>query len=731
MLEDDSLRKLLNPTSIAVIGASESEGSVGHAILENLATEGFRGRIFPVNPKFSGRRTMACVGTQCPRYLASAEELPENEVDLALIMTPRQTVVPVLDTLGSKKVPAAVVITAGFKEIGEEGMPLTEELRQIVEHHKMLLVGPNCLGIANMSPSIRMNATFAQHAPLWGKGAVLSQSGAIGIDIIQHALQLGLGLSQFVSLGNELQVGPRELIRHWQHDPTVAYIMGYMEAGSSLAKMREVARETTKQKPILMIKAGRSSAGVRAARSHTGALAGSDRAVNALMVQTGIHRFHRVRDLFAAAQAFENAKPSIGNRVAVFSNAGGYAVMASDLLDPRSPENRGLVLATFNDKTAQRLEQLLPKTSSRLNPVDTTATAPIDDFNNYQEALLAVLQDPGVDACLVPLVSIRGIHLEEMGKMIARLQESVNKPVVTMVLAGDDALRQMQQAVKEEGLAQIALYTSIEDAITGLAALEQQRVWSQKPIEQKVSWSDVRRDAVRLRIKQVQEEGRTMLTTAESLEVLQAYGIPTPRFHLAQTTDEALEKAAAIGYPVAIKLNSKTVSHKTDVGGVMLDIRTQEELEKSFQTMLDNLRRLNLSSFEAGEGIMIQEFLTRGREVILGASEDPDFGKVIVLGRGGIYAQIDQDIQFRLNPVTRQDVQEMIRGIRAYPILKGTRGKPGVDLEGLENIVLRLSQLVSDFPEIVELDINPFMALPRKEEIWKGGMAVDSRIILQ
>jgi acetyltransferase len=727
-IDNQLMNKLMRPRSIALIGASEAPGAVGRAVLDNLVKGQFNGTLHLVNPKYTGQPSAFRHGEAPLTYVSSVADLPENGVDLAIIMTPSRTVPGIMDQLGNKGVKAAVLISAGFKETGPEGLALENQLKAAVDRHGMVVVGPNCVGIANPLGEVKMNATFVQGTPLPGNGAVVSQSGAVGIDIMNRAKRLGLGVSQFVSIGNSMQMDATKLLAHWKDDPSVKYVMGYLESVQDAEGFRKVAAEVTKTKPILMIKSGKSSAGAKAASSHTGALAGSDNAVQALFTQTGVQRMDSIQQLFAAAQAFENTKPSVGNRVGIFSNAGGYAVIATDLLEL---EKQGLQVAQLTPETEEGLKNFLPAAASRKNPVDTTATAPADNLEKYKQGLLSVVNDPNVDATIVSIVPLMGIQTGEIAKIVAEIQQTSNKPIVAMISSGEGELLSIQEAVKAANLPPIALYTSMEDAVTALGALEKQRKWLAKTAQTPVRFSDVNIPVVRQILNTVRAEGRKLLTTTESLDMLKAYGIQVPGYGLVNSEAEALAKAEALGYPVVIKLSSKTVSHKTDVGGVILDIRTPEQLVKAYRELNENLRKHNHPPFQPGEGIMMQQFLTKGREVIMGVNDDPQFGKMLMLGLGGIYVEVFKDVQFRLNPVTRGEVREMIDGLKSSKILKGYRGKPGADLDTVEEVMLRLSQLVSDFPELEELDINPYMAQPKPADGGKGGMAVDARATIK
>ncbi len=729
---DVLMKALLAPKSIALVGASEQEGSVGHEVLRNLIAGGYRGEIHPVNPKYCGQSVFGHHdATTITPYTDTVQNLPAHQIDMAMIMTPNHTVPGILEKLGEIGVRAVVVVSAGFQEIGPEGQALAEQLNDIVQQYHMMLVGPNCLGIANMHPDVRMNATFARTAPLSGKGALFSQSGAVGIDLINRTRRLGIGLSQFISLGNELNVHPSQLLRHWQHDPKVDYILGYLESGRALQEIRELAADISKTKPILLIKAGKSDAGARAARSHTGAMAGSEEAVQALIAQTGLQRFDSIRGLMAAAQAIESSPPAMGNRIAILSNAGGYAVMTSDRLSPRFQKNHGLVLAEFSPDTEAQLAQLLPNTASHQNPIDTTATYPGDSPERFKKTLETIAQDPQVDACLVEIIEIMGIQTRQLAPDIAAIQQQYQKPIILVGSIEEEGLEAIKLDMKTNGTPSIAIYSSIENAVIGLGALVQQQRWNTRPKDMPVELDGFNHPQIQAIFHQARQEHRTLLSTSESLEVLRACGISIPKYQIAQTLEEGIQASQQIGFPLVIKLNSKTISHKTDVGGVQVDIRTPEEFQSAFETMLKKLREAGIHSFSQGEGIMVQAFYTQGRELILGVNEEADFGKLLMMGRGGIYAQVDQDVQFRLNPVTPLDIREMIQQIKAYKILQGYRGKPGIDLETLENTMLRLSELTQRYPEIQELDINPYLALPKESPYPVSGVAVDSRIILK
>jgi acyl-CoA synthetase (NDP forming) len=718
------MTKLLSPKAIAVIGASKHEGTVGFEVLHNLLSGGFQGEVFPVNPKYVHELPETGNGLiQIHPFVASVDQLPEERIDLALIMTPKATVPDALDTLGRKGVRAVVIITAGFQETGREGQRLAEQVKGIADRYGMVVIGPNCLGIANMGPFMRMNATFARSAPSNGRGAIFSQSGAVGIDLMNRASRLGLGIGQFVSLGNELQVGCEQLLAHWETDPDIDYIVGYMESGQALSKLALPADRITRQKPILMIKAGYSQAGAKAASSHTGAMASSREAVDAMLTQSGIQRYDSLDGLFSAIEAFENAAPIRGNRIAIYSNAGGYGVMISDLLEKTS--NR-LQMASFSPQTDARLAELLPETASKQNPVDTTATFPCDDLTAYEQGVWTLLEDEQVDACIIAIIPLMKLCADEIVEIAARAQMRYRKPVM-VVLSDDEAnLKAAEKHLETVCLPQIALYKTIEDAVVGLDALERHRLRMAEPADVPQSFKDVERDMVRQVLERASSQNRALLTTAESLQVLEAYGIPSVSHRLATTLEEALAAGKKLGYPLVLKLNSKTISHKTEIGGVVTGIRNEDELVQAWTGLMERLSAHGVLPFQAGEGILMQRFLQGGTELILGATLDPDFGHLLMVGRGGVYTEIDQDFAIRLLPIGRNGVHKMLSKLRIYKALTGFRGKPAVDIEGLETTILRLAQLLGDFPEIQEMDINPLIAMP-----GASGLAVDARMIVR
>ncbi|MBY0450994.1 MAG: acetate--CoA ligase family protein [Cyanobacteria bacterium] len=723
---DPRLLSLFAPKKIALVGASAKPGTIGRVVLENLQHNHYGGTVYPVNPKYAGQ-SFDWAGSNVQNAVADIQALP-NDVDMAVIMTPKETVPALVDQLGQKGVKSVVVISAGFNEAGPSGQPLEEALKAALNKHQMSMIGPNCVGVANANPGVQMNATFVSGDITPGNGAILSQSGAVSIDLIQQARNAGLGFSQMASIGNQTNVDSSQLIDHWAEDPSVKYILGYLESIKDPEAFRRIATVVSKQKPIVLIKSGKTAVGAKAASSHTGALAGSDTAVDALFQQSGVQRVNSIQDLFSVAKAFEMApRVPAGPRVGILSNSGGYGVMLTDLIETRFPQ---LKVATLSDATRDQLKQILPPAASSNNPVDTIATTPSDKPESFKKALLAMAEDPNVDSIVVSVVPLLNIQAADVGKIVAEAQLLTKKPIFTVLSVSEGELVQVQTAVKNQQLKPTPLYQSLESAVTGIGAMENFRLWSEKPLGVEKRFADVDPARVRKIIDTARAENRTLLTTTESLQLLEAYGIATPKHGLARDKAEVMQLATQLGYPLVIKVVSKTITHKTDIGGVKVDLRTPEQLEKAYDELMANINKAGITTFQPGEGVMVQQFMKSGRETLIGFKHDALFGKLMAFGLGGIYVNTLKDVSFRINPLTGTDARDMIQGIKMLDILKGSRGKPEVDFDTLEEVMLRYSQLVHDFPELEESDINPFFAQPKPTPSEKGGIAVDARFTL-
>ncbi|HEX6369542.1 MAG TPA: acetate--CoA ligase family protein [Longimicrobium sp.] len=694
------LDAILRPRSIAVIGASRKPNTIGYQILENLVRHGYAGAVYPVNP------TAAAVHSI--RAYPSVEAVPD-EVDMAVIVVPKQHVVEAAEACGRKGVKGLVVISAGFAEVGGSGVERQKALMEIVRRYGMRLVGPNCMGVLNTAPDRSMNATFAPTMPPSGPVSFMSQSGAMGVTILDYAKEYGIGISQFVSVGNKPDVSGNDLIQYWAGDERTGVILMYLENFGNPRKFTQLAREITKKKPIIAVKSGRTGAGARAASSHTGALAGTDAATDALLRQCGVIRVETVEEMFDLAMAFSHQPIPRGNRVAIVTNAGGPGIIIADAC-----EANGLVVTELSPETTALLEKHFPEEASLANPVDMIASA---TPQSYRIAVEAVLADPNVDAVIATFVPPLGIRQEDVAEAIVSVAAESEKPVMA-VLMGREGL---PQGLAELNAAGIPGYRFPESGVRALAAMYRHRRWLERPVGQ-VRAFDVDRDAVDRIIAAARAEGREKLSETEVMRVLEAYGIPVAPYRVARTADEAARAAAELGWPVVMKVLSPRIIHKSDVGGVIVGVEDEGELRAAFGRLTTEVPARAGIGAEMVEGVLVQKMVPRGKETIIGMTLDPQFGPVLMFGLGGIYVEALKDVVFRVQPVTDVDASEMVRAIRGIRLLEGVRGEPASDLGAVEETIARISQLVGDHDAIREMDVNPWMAFA------EGGVAVDGRI---
>lgn len=698
------LDSLLAPKSIAVIGASRAPNTIGWQILDNLLRHGYTGAVYPVNPS---ARSVHSV----PAY-ASVEEIPA-EVEMAVVVVPKQHVCAVAEACGRKGVKGLVVISAGFREVRGEGVAREEALRAVAKRFGMRLVGPNCMGVLNTAPEVSMNATFAPTMPPPGPVAFMSQSGAMGVTILDYAAEYGIGISQFVSVGNKADVSGNDLVRHWSADERTRVILMYLENFGNPRTFVRLAREITKTRPIVVVKSGRSVAGARAASSHTGALAGADSAVGGLLRQCGVLRAETVEEMFDLAMAFSHQPIPRGNRVAIVTNAGGPGIIIADAC-----EASGLAVAELTEATRARLATQLPEEASVQNPVDMIASA---TAQSYRMAVEAVLADPQVDGVIAAFVPPLGIRNQDVAQAIVDAAAGPRDKPVLAVLMGREGL---PQGLADLNAAGIPGYRFPESAVRALAAMHRQGAWQRRPAGE-VRAFDVDRERVSTIISRARGEERKKLSETEVMEVLAAYGIPVAPWRVARTPEEARAAAEAIGWPVVLKTISPAIVHKSDVGGVYVGVEDAEELARAWtQVAVDAPRRAGASA-DAVEGVLVQKMVGGGKETIVGMTSDPQFGPVLMFGLGGIYVEALGDVVFRVHPVSDVDAAEMVRSIRGHALLRGVRGEPASDTAMVEEVIQRISQLVGDHDEIRELDVNPWLAFTQ------GGVAVDGRIALR
>lgn len=693
------LDAIFRPRSIAVIGASRRRGSVGHEILRNLTDNEFQGVVFPVHPTAEVVRSIKAYPTVL--------DIPDP-VDLAIVVVPYRHVLEVVEQCGQKGVRGLVVITAGFREVGGEGVAREEALLGKVREHGMVLVGPNCMGVINTDPEVSLNATFAPTFPPPGPIGFMSQSGALGVTILDHAGELGLGIREFVSMGNKADVSGNELIEYWGDDAAIRLILMYNESFGNPRRFTVLARRVTKSKPILAVKAGRTRTGARAATSHTGALAGMDVAFEALFEQCGVIRATTLEELFDFAMAFANQPVPKGNRVAIVTNAGGPGILTVDAC-----ESLGLTIVDLEEATRARLREEVPEEASVANPVDLIATA---DAETYAAALDVVLDDPNVDAAIAIFVPPIQIRATAVAAGIARVVENHPTKTVLGCLMGKKGVQSGMTELKRHS---IPAFMFPESAARALAAMDRYRRWRERPQGEIVEF-EVDRGRAAAAIERAAAAARGWLTTDEVVEVLEAYGIPTAAGRKVAGPDAAVEAAEEIGWPVALKVESEEIVHKSDVGGVALDLGGEAELRAAWDDIVD---RVGAGRVEA---MRVQEMVQGGRETVIGMTTDDLFGPLVMFGLGGIHVEVLRDVAFRIAPVSDTDAEEMIRAIRGYPLLAGVRGERPVDFDVVRETIQRVSQLVLDHPRIVEMDVNPFLAFSDADRC----VAVDGRIAI-
>ena len=693
------LDALFNPAAIAVIGASADPKKVGHAVLNNLLRFAFKGALYPVNP--SGGEIL---GLKVYGKIADIKE----PVDLAIIVIPAKFVPGSLRECAAAGIKSAIVISAGFKEAGAGGTLLEEELKQIAKEQHIRILGPNCLGLINTAND--MNATFA--ADMLPKGSIgfFSQSGAMGIAIMDWAIGNDVGFSKFISLGNKADLSEIDFIEYFMNDPATSLILGYIEDVVDGRRFIEIAQKATKIKPIVLLKSGGTEAGARAASSHTGALAGSDVAFDAAFKQTGVMRAQGVQDLFDTALAFSEGKIPAGDGLLVITNAGGPGIIAVD-----TAERLGIQLPHMTKESIDAMAAKLPANASIFNPVDVIGDATSE---RYAVVLEQAVKDPNVDGILVILTPQAMTDMEKTAEAVIKTAHSTNKPIITSFM-GEKRVRAGINLLKA---ASIPNFSYPELAVKAFKRLSDQRERQEATSEEIVScWYNF--DAAAETIASILAKGIYQVGEDEAMRILTYYGFQFPQRAFAMTSKEAALAASRIGFPVVMKISSPDILHKTDVGGVRVNVKTPQEAEDAFLEITTNARRIMPDAFI--KGVMIFEMLKGGKEVILGVTYDRTFGHMIMFGLGGIYVEVLKDVAFRIVPVARRDALTMVNEIKTVGLLRGARGEQPADINAIASYIVNLSCLVSDFPEIQELDINPLMVME------KGAMAVDSRIIFK
>ena len=694
------LEMFTEPRGVAVIGASPTPGKLGYAVLQNVKLYGYKGFIYPVNPKAG-----EILGL--PAY-PSVLDIP-GPVDLAIVLVPAQAVPGVIDECGQKGITGAVVISAGFREMGREGRQLEQELVKTAQKYGIRIVGPNVLGI--IDTVIGLNASFAAGMPAKGKIAFMSQSGALCTSILDIALGQGIGFSRFYSIGNKADLNEIDFLKAWSEDPETSVIAAYLEGIANGPEFMKVARQVTRLKPVVSIKSGTTSAGSRAASSHTGTLAGSEKAYDAAYKQVGIVRAGSVQDLFDYSQAFARQPLPESDAVAVVTNAGGPGIMASDAV-----ERIGMRLASLTPEIQQKLRAALPAAASVVNPIDVLGDAPAD---RYALAIEAAESDPNVGIVLVVLTPQTSTQIPETARLLGELAQKYKKPTFAAFM-GDQAIRPALKILTQYS---VPNYQVPERAVAAIAAMWRRRHWLSTP-ELNLEALAVDREKANQVLDKIRSEGRSSAGDTEAKDILAAYGVPLPKSILAANADEAVAAAETIGYPVVMKIASPDILHKTDIGGVKLNLSTASDVRDAFDLII--YRAIRHMPEATIWGCQVQQMVRGGKEVIIGVNRDPQFGPLLMFGLGGVYVEALKDVTFRVSPVDRREAHEMLGEIRAYNLLRGVRGEMPSDLEAIADTIVRVSQLVSDFPDIVELDINPLLVFPAGQ----GVLGLDMRLAL-
>jgi len=697
-----SFENFFSPKSVAIVGASQKEGKVGYEILKGMIEAGFDGNIFPINPKAESIQGLKCYGD-----LESIGQTP----DLVIIIVPAKVVPGIMQQCAKVGVKAVIIITAGFKEVGEQGRELEQKISQIARQAGIRMIGPNCLGL--IVPENKLNASFGGKLPAIGSIGYLSQSGALLTAILDMANASGIGFSKLVSIGNKADVDELDLIGALAHDPSTKVIAGYLEnIKDGNAFVRE-AEQISQKKPILLVKSGGTSAGAKAASSHTGSLAGSETAYEAVFERAGIIRCDSIRSQFDYAQVLAYQPLPKGKSVAVITNAGGPGIMATDAII-----RQGLDFAEMTDNTVTKLTAVLPAAANCHNPIDVLGDALAD---RYETALDVVLDDPNVDAVLVMLTPQAMTQAAKTAEAIVKIaRRKREKPVITCFM-GADKVAEATTILREGNIPQIG---DTQSAVAALRVMTDYVRWLARP-KRVVKLFPVNRRKVETIVHRHLRQGAREIAENESKEILEAYGFVTPKGEIAATADQAAAIATQLGFPVVLKIWSPDILHKSDVGGVQIGLKSAREVRDAFDLMMYRIPKKMPDAHILG--VLVQEMCSGGKEVILGMKRDPNFGPLMMFGMGGTMVEVLKDIAFYLAPLTADEARQMLVKTRTYQMLKGVRGEEGVDIDALAEGLQRLSQLVTEFAQIQELDINPYMIGPE----GTTPIAVDARISVE
>lgn len=696
-----AMEKFLKPHGIAVIGASRQRGGISGELFRNILEAGFQGPVYPVNAKAEVVQSVSAYHSvlECP-----------GPVDLAFIVVPAPAVIPVARECAQKGVHALVVISAGFAEANEVGVQLQQELVEVCREAGMRLIGPNCMGIINTDPKVSLNGQFSPFKPIPGKIGFLSQSGALGIAIIDYASRLGLGMSTFASVGNKADISGNDLIQYWERDENTNLILLYIESFGNPRKFARIARRVGRKKPIIAVKGGRSAAGFRATQSHTGALvAASDITVDALFRQAGVIRTDTLAGMFDAAALLTTQPIPKGDRVAIITNAGGAGILAADAC-----EDLGLQVPELSPESQAALKSFLSSAAGVRNPVDMVASASSSD---YLRAIRLAASDPNVDALMVIFIPPMALRPEDVAAEILNAAQELGGriPILSTFMASHGA-----PEILSDGQSRIPSYPFPEAAARALARAVQYGKWLATPEGSPPNFDDVHREEAAAIVAHALRDGGRWLTSEETGNLLDCYGIPLVKTLYATTPEEAGRVALELGGQVVLKAVAPGLVHKTEAGAVRLALSGSEQTEAAAEEMLKQLESAGLKA----TGFILQPMVPSGIEMLVGVTHDPVFGPILVCGAGGVLVELLKDVVVRITPLTDQDAREMIRSLKTFPLLNGYRGGHRYDVTALEGVILRVGALVEDIHEIAELDLNPVIVLPAGQ----GVSIVDARI---
>jgi len=697
------LGPFFNPSSIAVVGASRKPGKVGHEVLKNIVNSGYKGAVYPINPEAA-----EILGIRC---FPSLLDVPDS-IDLTIVAVPAPIVLKIAEEAVRKNVKGLVILSAGFKESGGEGAKLERELMAICQKSNIRVLGPNCLGLIDTHTPF--NASFASKMPKAGSIAFVSQSGALGTAVLDWAFTQDIGFSKFVSLGNKTDVNETDMIEALVEDADSKVVILYIEGVTDGSRFLKVTKEASAKKPIVILKSGISQAGARAASSHTGALAGSDIAFNVAFREAGVIRVETAEELFDLAEVLSTQPIPKEPNIAIVTNAGGPGILATDAC-----EKYGLRVAPMSPEVVAKLREKLNPASGFFNPVDILGDA---SPSQYKFTLETVLESEDVHGVFVILTPQAMTEPVETAKGIIDVKKNCEgKPIIASFIGGSS----VQEAVKLLEEAGIPNYEFPERAVKALSFLVKYGKRLANPRKEEYPTFEADEKTVYVILDKVRYDERVTLMASEASQVARAYGIPTPLIELATTAEEAVKAAEKVGFPVVMKIESPQILHKTDIGGVKLGIESSEDVRRSFYELVGRSHIFSPSARILG--VNIQKMVPQGREMIVGMSRDVTFGPLIMFGLGGIYVNFLRDVSFRLAPLSRQSTMEMVEETKAYTLLRGIRGEARSDIDSMVDVLLRVSKLVTDFPEISELDINPLFVY----EEGKGCSALDIKITIK